>query len=123
MTRYAPLWQQANSYPAGLDRNLLSTLWPAGGVKGGAVTAVNNTMNVSIAPGTIAVPLQGGQGDALCWWDQAEVLTLTAAPPSGQSRVDLIVCQVRDAALDAGTNNDFVFQAIAGTPAASNPVT
>jgi hypothetical protein len=122
MTRYQPLWQQAGSYPAGIDRQLLASLWPNGGVKGGAVTAVNNTMNVWVAPGTIAVVLQGGQGNALCMWDAAEVVTLTAAPPSGQSRIDLIVAQVRDAALDGGANNDFVFMPIAGAPVASNPV-
>ena len=122
MTRYQPLWQQANSYPAGIDRQLLATLWPVGGVTGGAVTAVANTMNVSVAPGTAAVVLQGGQGDALCRWDAAEIVTLTAAPPSGQTRVDLIVCQVRDATLDGGGNNDFVFLPIAGVPAASGAV-
>ena len=34
MTRYAPLWQQAGSYPASVDRGLLSTLWPAGTLPG-----------------------------------------------------------------------------------------
>jgi hypothetical protein len=78
-------------------------------------------MNVSIPPGTEAVPLQAGQGAALCTWDAAEVVTLAAAPPSGQSRIDLIVCQVRDNQIDGGANNDFVFAAVTGVPAASNP--
>ena len=117
MTRYAPLWQQAGSYPAQLDRYLLGALWPGGGVLGGVVTAVANTMTVSIAPGSVAVPLAPGQGTALCHWDAAEVVTLDAAPPSGQSRVDLIVAQVRDAAIDAGANNDFIFAVVKGTAA------
>jgi len=118
MTRYAPLWQQAGSYPASVDRGLLSTLWPAGGVTGGAVTAVTNTMTVSVAAGTAAVPLQAGQGVALCRWDAPEVpAALGAAPPTGQSRIDLIVVQVRDNALDAGPNNDFVMAVVAGTAA------
>jgi hypothetical protein len=123
MTRYAPLWQQGGSYAASLDRGLLSTLWPQGGATGGVVTAVNNTMTVSVAPGTVVAPLQAGQGVALCRWDAAEVVTIAAAPPSGQSRVDVVVAQVRDNALDSGGNNDFVFSAVTGTPAASNPTT
>ena len=31
------------------------------------------------------------------------------------------MAQVRDAAIDAGPNNDFIFAAVAGVPAASNP--
>jgi hypothetical protein len=117
MTRYAVLWQQGGSYAASVDRGLLSTLWPSGGVTGGAVTAVANTMTVSVAPGVVAVPLQAGQGVALCRWDAAEVVTLAAAPGSGQSRIDVIVAQVRDNALDSGGNNDFVFTSVTGTPA------
>ena len=121
MTRFAPLWQQAGSYAAQLDRGLIAALWPAGGVLGGAVAALNNTMTASVAPGSAAVPLASGQGAALCRWDAAEVVTVTASPPSGQSRIDLVVCQVRDNAIDAGPNNDFVFVVVAGTPAASAP--
>jgi hypothetical protein len=123
MTRYAPLWQQGGSYAASVDRGLLSTLWPSGGVTGGAVTAVANTMTVSVAPGTVAVPLQAGQGVALCRWDAAEVVTVATAPTTaGQSRIDVIVAQVRDNALDAGANNDFVFAAVTGTAATTPTV-
>ena len=62
MAKYPPLWNQAISYPAQLDRQLLATLWPAGGVLGGAATAVANTLQVSIPPGSVAVPLQAGPG-------------------------------------------------------------
>lgn len=124
MTRYAPLWNQGLSYPAQLDRGLINALWPGGGVLNGAVTAVVNTMQISVAAGFAAVPMQSGQGSELCHWDAPEAgpsLVLAASPPSGQSRVDLIVVQVRDAAVDGGANNDFVIQAIAGTPAAAQP--
>jgi hypothetical protein len=122
MTRYAPLWQQAGSYAASLDRSLLNTIWPAAGSSGGVVSAVANTMTVSVAPGTAVVALQAGQGSVLCRWDAAEVPpALAAAPPSGQSRIDLVVAQVRDNALDSGGNSDFVFQVVTGTAAASNP--
>ena len=123
MTKYQPLWQQAGSYAASVDRGLLGTLWPAGGVTGAAVAAVANTMQVQAAPGTVAVPMQAGQGTELCRWDAAadSTVTLTAAPPSGQSRIDVYCVQVRDNAVDAGGNNDFLVSAVAGTPAASNP--
>ena len=117
--RYAPLWQQANGYPAQLDRYLLGALWPGGGVQGGAATAVAGTMNVSIAAGSAAVPLAPGQGSALCHWDAAELVTIDPAPPSGQSRVDLIVAQVRDNQVDGGPSNDFVFAVVKGTAALS----
>jgi hypothetical protein len=121
MTRYAPLWQQAGSYAATLDRSLIGALWPGGGASGGAVTASATTMQVTAAPGVVAVPLQSGQGSALCRWDANEVPTLPAAPPSGQSRIDLVIVQVRDNALDAGANNDFIVTTVTGTAAASNP--
>jgi hypothetical protein len=119
MTRYGPLWQQAGTYTATLDRSLIGTVWPTGGTTGGAVTAVNNTMTVSVAPGTVIVPLATGQGAALCRWDAAEVVGPLAAAPASNSRIDLIVCQVRDNQLDAGSNNDFVFTFVTGTAAAS----
>lgn len=122
MTRYAPLWQQNNTYPAGVDRELIATLWPSSASTGGQAATVANTMNVQLQPGTAAVALTTGNNSALCRWDATEVVTLSAAPVSGQSRIDLIVLQVRDVALDAGANNDFIFQAIAGTPVVSGPV-
>jgi hypothetical protein len=119
MTRYAPLWQQANSYAASLDRQLVGSLWPSGAASGAVPTASATTMQVTVPPGTVAVPLQSGQGAALCRWDANEVVTLFAG--SAQQRIDLVICQVRDNALDAGANNDFIFTSVTGTPAASNP--
>lgn len=122
MTRYAPLYQQADTYTATLDRSFVGAVWPTGGLSGGVVTTVAATMTVSVAPGQVAVPMQAGQGSALCWWDAAEVVTITAAPPTGSSRIDVIVAQVRDNQLDAGSNNDFLFQAVAGTATTGTPV-
>jgi hypothetical protein len=85
------------------------------------VTAVANTMTVQAAPGTVAVPLQSGAGCALCRWDANETPTIATAPPTGNSRIDLVIVQVRDNALDAGANNDFIVTTVTGTPAASNP--
>ena len=123
MTRYAPLWQQNNSYPAQIDRGLISTIWPTSRSTGAVPSIGTNTMNVLITAGTAIVALQTGQQSALCRWDAAEVVTLAAAPASGQTRRDLIVLQVRDQAIDAGANSDFIFQPITGTPTTGVPVT
>jgi hypothetical protein len=118
MTRYQPLWQQSGTYPATQDRQLMGALWPGGGVSGGACTTVAATMQVSAAAGTAAVPLTSGQGAALCRWDAAEVTTLAnAVHPGTQTRIDLVIVQVRDNALDAGGNNDFIVTNVTGTPA------
>jgi hypothetical protein len=123
MAKHTPLWQQVPTYPAQLDRSLLAALWPTGAVTGGVATTVANTMDVSVAPGSAAVPLATGQGTALCVWDAAELVAprVPAAPASGQSRVDLIIVQVRDPDLDGGDNNDFIITSVTGVPAASNP--
>jgi hypothetical protein len=124
MTRYTPLWQQGGTYPAAVDRGLLSTLWPSVGSTCGPATTVLNTMNVSIPAGVAVVPVTSGGGPAgteLCRWDAAEVATAPAAPPAGQSRIDVVVLQVRDNALDAAGFNDFLFQVIAGAPTSGTP--
>jgi hypothetical protein len=124
MARKTPLWQQVPTYPAQLDRSLLAALWPNGGVTGGVTTTVNNTMDISVAAGSAAVPLATGQGAALCVWDAPELVTprIPAAPGSGQSRIDVVIVQVRDPDLDGGANNDFIITSVTGTPASSNPV-
>lgn len=116
MTRYAPLWQQASSYAAALDRALISALWPAGGATGARPTVVTNQMQLNVPPGFCTVPL-GNNGAALCRWDATEVVNFTAAATN--PRIDVVVCTVRDNAIDAGANNDFIFQAVAGVPGAS----
>jgi hypothetical protein len=79
-------------------------------------------MTTSVAPGTAAVALTSAANlTQLCRWDAAEVVTHAAAPPAGSSRIDLVVLQVRDATLDAGGNNDFIFQAIAGAGGTPGP--
>ena len=119
MTRYTPLWEQAGSYAASVDRRLISSLWPLPASSGCALTAVAGTMQVNIAAGMVAVPSQNSTGSTLCVSDAVETVTFTAAPPSGQNRIDLITCHPRATDLDGGSNNDFIFDIVAGTPAAS----
>ena len=122
MTRYPPLWQQNGSYAAQLDRMLLNTLWPNGGSIGLGASVVANTMNVSIDLGTAAVTLQTAQNTALCKSDATELVTSPTAPPAGQTRIDVAVLQVRDAAIDSGANNDFYFTVLSGVATTGTPV-
>jgi hypothetical protein len=117
MTRYTPLWEQAGSYAASVDRRLIAAVWPIGACTGCAVSAPGGVMSVNVAPGAVAVPSQNATGSTLCVSDAVETVPLN--PGASQPRIDLIVCQPRANDLDGGTNNDFIFGVVAGTPAAS----
>jgi hypothetical protein len=73
-------------------------------------------MLLDIAPGSVACPSVNNTGTVLCHSDAVEHLTLDPAPPAGQDRVDMVICQSRGADLDGGINNDFVFAIVKGTP-------
>jgi hypothetical protein len=120
MTRYTPLWLQSGSYAGSQDRRLLGALWPAAASSGCAVSPGTAAMTVNVAPGSVAVPSQNNTGSTLCASDAQEVVgPLAAAPPSGQSRIDRIICRPRGTDLDGGANNDFIFDFLTGTPATS----
>jgi hypothetical protein len=121
MTRYTPLWLQQGNYPASVDRALIGGLYPNGGYTGMAVTPAT-AMTLNIAAGRAAVPTANGTGSVLCWSDAVEQVTLTAAPPGGQNRYDLVTVQPRGNDLDGGANNDWIFNVVTGTAAASPTV-
>lgn len=118
MTRFTPLWLQAGSYAASVDRRLMGALWPTAAVSGCAVTAPGG-MDIAVAAGSVAVPLLGGVGSVLCVSDNVETVTLDPAPAAGLNRIDLVICQARGADIDGGLNNDFVFDNVTGDPAAT----
>jgi hypothetical protein len=120
MTRYTPLWEQAGSYPASVDRSLIASVAGAAGyplVRGCAVTVSAGTMNMNIAPGAVIVPTPNNTGSVSCYSDAVEVVTSPVAPASGSNRIDVVICQARGNDLDGGSNNDFLFQVIAGAAA------
>lgn len=121
MTRYAPQWLQSGSYSASQDRRLISALWPAAASSGSQVQA-SSGMQVGILAGQVAVPSQNNTGSSLCTSDAVEYVTLTAAPASGVNRIDLVTCHPRGADLDGGANNDFIFDFVTGTAAATPTV-
>lgn len=118
MTRYTPQWLQAGSYAASQDRRLIGALWPAP-ASSGCLVQPSSGMQVAVSSGQVAAPASNATGSVLCTSDANEFVTIGAAPPSGQDRVDLIVCQPRGQDLDGGSNNDFVFVDVQGTPATS----
>lgn len=116
MTRYTPQWIQAGTYAGSQDRRLIGALWPLPASNGCQVTTASG-MSVNISPGQVAVPTSNNTGSTLCSSDAVETVTLTAAPPSGQSRYDLIICRPRANDIDGGVNNDFIFDFVTGTAA------
>ena len=121
MTRYAPQWLQAGSYSGAQDRRLIAALWPAA-ASTGCLVQPGGGMTVNILAGQVAVPTQNNTGSSLCTSDAPEVVTLTAAPASGVNRIDLVTCHPRGADLDGGANNDFIFDFVTGTAAATPTV-
>jgi len=121
MTRFTPLWLQSGSYAGSQDRRLIGALWPAPASNGCAVTQ-GSAMTVNGAAGSVAVPTGNNTGSTLCASDALETVTLTAAPPSGSNRIDLIICRPRGTDLDGGANNDWIFDFVTGTAAATPTV-
>lgn len=119
MTRFTPLWLQAGSYAASVDRRLIGALYPDARSSGCALSAVG-AMDLQVAAGSVAVPLAGGVGSVLCVSDDYEVVTLAAAPASGVNRYDLIVCQAHGADIDAGAD-EFRFLAVKGADGGGVP--
>jgi hypothetical protein len=96
----------------------LAALWPAAAMNGGAVSP-GTAMAVNIAPGYVAIPVQSGATTALCAWDAVESVALNPAPGAGLNRIDVIYAQARGNDIDSGSNNDFIFNVLTGTAAAT----
>lgn len=127
MARLTPLWEQNAAHSAQTVRNLISALFAEGvvGSGDGKVTqrAAGSTMSVDVAKGTFVIQ---GDTDAdqeryLCRSTTTENHPITAAPAAGLFRRDRVIAEVRDAAVIGGTNNDWQFRVVAGTPNAANP--
>ena len=118
--RYTPLWEQAGSYAAGVDRRLISSLWPNAATSGMTVTATSG-MVLAVAPGFAAVPSSNNTGSLLCVSDAIENVTLTAEPAAGNSRIDIVYVLPRANDIDGGPNNDFIFAAVAGAASTGTP--
>jgi len=121
LTRFTPQWLQSGSYAASQDRRLIGALWP-GPASSGCAVSVAGGMTLNVAAGQVAVPTQNNTGGTLCTSDASEQIVIPAAPPSGQNRIDLVICHPRGADLDGGANNDWIWDSVQGTVAASPAV-
>jgi hypothetical protein len=120
MTRFTPLWEQAGSYAASMDRRLIGALWPSARCDGMAVSVDAGT-TLDIQPGYASLPSANNTGSVLCASDAIEQLLLPAAPASGLSRVDVVIIHPRGADLDGGTDNDWIYECVQGAEASSAP--
>lgn len=118
-----PSWLQNGIYPAESDRLTQQALYNTTGIIGANSLAVTQNspvgMSVRVASGWAAIigTTQANMGAYVAYNNATEVLTITAANPTNP-RIDRVVATVRDAYY-SGSNNDVIFQVIAGTPAAS----
>lgn len=126
MTLHDPIWQQNLTYTAQEDRSLIDALMSAGvgGVTGLKVTerGAGANMSVDVAAGTVAIVGTDAaeQGTYVCISDAVVNVPLSASPSSGNSRIDLIVATVRDAAV-TGADNDWIITKVDGTPSSGTP--
>ena len=128
MTLHAPNWLQnlSGGYTGAADRRILTSLLGEGVLTDAdlAVTerAAGANLSVDIAAGTVVIEGTGAvdQGRYLCYSDAVTNLALSAAPPSGQSRIDLICATARDSVV-VGADDDWILQVVAGTPTTGTP--
>jgi hypothetical protein len=118
VTRYTPLWLQAGSYAAGVDRRLIAAIWPNPVTTGCAVTTAS-AMNLNVAAGSVVVPTANNTGSTLCVSDAVEVVTLPTAPASGLNRIDVVCCTVASTDIGSGTGDAWSFTVVSSTAVAS----
>ena len=128
MVRENPLWQQGLTYPAQLDRQFIEDVFDVEGVirpaAGGLLVsarAAGPNRSIDVAPGraVIAGDDQALQGSYRILSTAVENLPI-GADPGTNSRIDLVVARIRDAAV-TGTASDWVLEVLPG-PVASTPV-
>jgi hypothetical protein len=123
----APLYQQGNTYPARLDRQFIEDVFdvegvikPATGALKASPRADGANMSVDIAAGRAVIrgDDEANQGHYRVISTAVENLPVGAAPGS-DSRIDLVVARVRDAAVTGGVSSDWLLEVIPGAVAAS----
>lgn len=117
-----PLWTQAGSYPAAVDRTLFAALTDAEGVareEDLAVTPAGSGLQVEIAAGAAFVDgtISASQGRYLVTNDAPVTLTPDPADASNP-RYDLVIARVYDAAY-SGATTTWALELVKGTAASS----
>lgn len=118
MPESSPLWLQAGTYSAELDRRLLAALTSyQGGVFAAGDLSVSADsppgMRVKVSRGACLVQAPGNEGAYFCHNDGDDIVTLAAA--ASNPRKDIIVARVYDT--EQGHDRDGWFlEAVAGIP-------
>lgn len=121
--RTPPSWLQNGSHPAENDRLTTQALWATTGIiKNTSLEVTPNSpvgMSIIIAEGWAAIvgTTQANMGTYVAYNDAATVVAITTANPTNP-RIDLVCATVQDAYY-TGSQNNVVFQVVAGTPASS----
>lgn len=121
--RTPPSWLQNGSHPAENDRLTTQALWATTGIiKSTSLEVTPNSpvgMSVIIASGWAAIvgTTQTNMGTYVAYNDANTVVAITTANPSNP-RIDLVCVTVQDAYY-TGSQNNVIFQVVAGTPASS----
>jgi hypothetical protein len=121
--RTPPSWLQNGSHPAENDRLTTQALWATTGIiKSTSLAVTQNSpvgMSVLVASGWAAIvgTTQSNMGTYVAFNDAETVVTITTANPTNP-RIDLLCATVQDAYY-TGSQNNVVFQVVAGTPATS----
>jgi hypothetical protein len=122
-----PLWQDDNTTPARLDRQFIEDVFDVEGVikpSTGALLvaprAAGANMSVDVAAGRAVIKGddEANQGSYRVISTATENLPIGARPGS-DSRIDLVVARVRDAAVTGGVSSDWILEVIPGTVAAA----
>jgi hypothetical protein len=122
-----PLWQDGTTYPARLHRQWTEDVFDVEGVikpSTGALLvaprAAGANMSVDVAAGRAVIKGddEANQGSYRVISTATENLPIGARPGS-DSRIDLVVARVRDAAVTGGVSSDWILEVIPGTVAAA----
>jgi len=81
----------------------------------------NMQVDIDAGSGAVVGTEAAGQGVYLVTSDAVESVTLDSSPPSGQSRIDLVIARVRDSSV-TGSDDDMIFDKVTGTPSSGTPV-
>lgn len=121
-----PLYQQANTYSAAQDRGLIAAVFDTEGVFGGPAgtelkvsprgAGANMSVDIALGRAVVAGDDAANQGSYLLRSTALENRAIGAAPGSN-SRIDLVVAQVRDANVTGGVSSDWDIVVIPGVVA------
>ncbi|MBO2461663.1 hypothetical protein [Actinomadura violacea] len=131
-----PTWQQAGTYSAKNDRQLIASLltpaseYGALGSRPGFVPApatggmlvhqrTTPDMKVTVEPGPVFINATSSLGGMYACRNDAAYDVTVAAAHATLNRLDLVIARVYDAVDDVGALNQFTIEVLTGTPAAA----